>query len=98
MDATVLDAAAVDAGRTDDARGGADGRAWDLRIRVEFDLACRERRGEASNAEGTYGHCCVDDQLLSCFCSADAACHFGVACREAGCIEGDVGACAAQDR
>lgn len=48
---------------------------------------------DAPVTPGTFGHCCVGTMLFSCFCPADASCHFGTACADGGCVEGDGTAC-----
>lgn len=48
-----------------------------------------------SGPGGTFGHCCVDDVLLSCFCPANAKCDFGTACADGGCVVGDGAVCPA---
>lgn len=56
-----------------------------------------EADADADETPGTFGHCCVDDQLLSCFCPAGASCNFGSACSDGGCVAGDGAACAERD-
>ena len=53
----------------------------------------RAEQLDAPRAEGTFGHCCVGEMLLSCFCPAEASCHFGTACADGGCVEGDGATC-----
>ena len=47
----------------------------------------------SDDVTGTFGHCCVEGSLLSCFCPTGAACRFGVACEAGGCVEGDGSQC-----
>ncbi len=42
---------------------------------------------------GTFGHCCAEGILTSCYCPAGVTCHFGFDCGGGTCVEGDGGAC-----
>lgn len=47
----------------------------------------------STDLTGSFGHCCFEHKLLSCFCPTGGTCRFGVACDAGGCVEGDGGEC-----
>ena len=49
--------------------------------------------GPSDDVTGSFGHCCVEQSLFSCFCPTGATCRFGVACDGGGCVEGDGSQC-----
>jgi hypothetical protein len=91
---------AIAACSTDGATGDAvDAHDSDARSSADAVIGDTSSEPEGSgDLPGTFGHCCVDDQLLSCFCPADAACQFGVACADGGCVTGDGATCGTQDQ
>ena len=72
--------------------GGADARVG-AQPKVDASPDADATPADAARDEptpGTFGHCCVDDLLVSCFCPSDASCMpFGVACADGGCVAGE---------
>lgn len=52
-----------------------------------------DANADAVETTGTFGHCCFEQKLFSCFCPTGVTCHFGVACDGGGCAEGDGSRC-----
>lgn len=72
-----------------DAGGEGPGVPADAAIDREGDLDA-----DASDVTGTFGHCCFESRLFSCFCPTGATCRFGIACDAGGCVGGDGSDCA----
>jgi hypothetical protein len=86
------DGSQVTAPRADDG-GAADATEAGAEQDAGMDSGGEDARDERSS--GTFGHCCVDGVLASCYCPSNVTCHFGTQCADGRCVEGDGAACPA---
>ncbi len=65
----------------------------DVRVPMAISAAADTMDAAEDSPTGTFGHCCVEGVLASCYCPAGVTCHFGIDCGGGICLDGDGGAC-----